>query len=93
MAYIGIAHKSNTTPFQTDVLWQCSRDAAIAVCSDERTKGTGHFLMWFEDEPQRIKWVRDNGMYDDVLADIGLEAKGRELVEREPVQLGMELEG
>jgi len=80
MAYIAIAHKSSGVPFRKYVLWRCSREIAIAVCSDDRTMGPHHFLMWFESEPQDMEWVKDNGMYDDVLAELGLEARGHELV-------------
>ncbi len=87
MAYIAIAHKNDHGFVPHDILWECSREAAIAVCSDERTAGPCHFLMWFDNEPSRgVNWVTDNGLYDDVLAELGLYANGHKLVGREPVQ-------
>ena len=54
------------------VLWEAPVDIARAVCGDGRTKGTHHFLGWTYQQGQRVKWVRDDGRYDDVLRDLGI---------------------
>lgn len=62
-------------------LWRCSVEQAKAVCSDPRTAGQKHYLIWFYESPDlALDWREDNGLYDAVLADLGLRAVRNALV-------------
>ncbi len=65
-------------------LWRCTVAQARAICSDPRTAGDKHYLIWFHDGPDvALRWITDNGRYADVLAGLGLVAVGRELRQAE----------
>ncbi len=55
------------------VLWMARKEDAMRVCMDERTKGQNFFLGWTYAHGQRVRWVKDDGRFDDVLRDLGLQ--------------------
>jgi len=73
-AYIVIYNRSDAYGFGQPlrVLWRTTREIARHICSDERTRGSSHFLGWTYARGQAARFVRDDGRYDAVLADLGL---------------------
>ncbi|RST07895.1 hypothetical protein EF910_05515 [Streptomyces sp. WAC07149] len=73
--YVFIASR-RTTPTRTRVLWQVEREDAKRLCSDSRTATSNHMLCWTAQPgvpEEDWTWVEDNGMYDQVLSDLGIE--------------------
>ncbi|EMF02435.1 hypothetical protein J7W19_29195 [Streptomyces mobaraensis NBRC 13819 = DSM 40847] len=73
--FVFIASK-NTAPPRTRVLWRVTRDEAKLICSDPRTAARLHMLCWTARPGiwrEDWEWVKDNGRYDDVLSDLGVE--------------------
>ena len=62
-----------------DVLWETREDIARAICSDERTSGQEYFLAWTEKRGQAVTWWWDDGLYSQVLADLGIAQLGHYL--------------
>ena len=55
-------------------LWTVSISDAKQICSDNRTIGSSHFLVYFAlndiEKLQHFKFIDDNGMYNGVLRDL-----------------------
>lgn len=61
-------------PYKT--LWTVTISDAKQICSDLRTEGVSHFLGYFAlndiENLEHFKFIKDNGMYNDVLEDLNV---------------------
>lgn len=57
------------------VLWRgLTAEQARALCSDPRTAGAQHMLVWtYLERTHKWIWQHDNGSYDHVLREHGVE--------------------
>ena len=54
------------------VLWKATERAAKLICSDDRTHGASWFLGWTRVRDQDVRFVKDDGRFGDLFADLGL---------------------
>ncbi|GAA0406068.1 hypothetical protein [Streptomyces luteireticuli] len=65
----------NTRPTKLRVLWSMTRAEAMRFCTDDRAAGRNFGLHWTADpgtEGEDWEFVKDNGRYDALLAEIGI---------------------
>ena len=80
--YIVIYNKSSRYGFgePLQILYETTEDVARMICQDDRTKGQSYFLGWTKKKNQKIKWVKDDGRFDELFGELGIKREGRKLI-------------
>lgn len=75
LAYVcAINRRQDNMHEKVNALWIVSEDDARRICSDPRTIGPDHMLVYFleHDEMEHFTFIKDDGRYKTLLDDLNI---------------------